>query len=97
MPIVFLIYVLTFFQCLSAIIIRHVYSRGENICSSEKASWFKSLYYSSLCMKNLNALDVDDLKIHFKARKSTILNYLQKVQKVNESIIEVYDQGDESV
>ena len=28
-------------------------------------------------MKNLNALDVDDLKIHFKARKGTILNYLQ--------------------
>ena len=48
-------------------------------------------------MKNLNALDVDDLKIYFKARKGTILNYLQKVQKVDESIIEVYDQGDESV
>ena len=45
-------------------------------------------------MKNLNALDVDYLKIHFKARKGTILNYLQKVQKVDESIIEVYDQGD---
>ena len=43
------------------------------------------------------ALDVDDLKIHFKARKGIILNYLQKVQKIHESIIEVYDQGDESV
>ena len=53
--------------------------------------------YITVCMKNLNALNVDDLKIHFKARKSTILNYLQKVQKVDESIIEVYDQGDESV
>ena len=41
--------------------------------------------YITLCMKNLNALDVDDLKIHFRARKSTILNYLQKVQKVDES------------
>ena len=48
-------------------------------------------------MKNLNALDVDDLKIHFRARKSTILNYLQKVLNVDESIIEIYDQGDESV
>ena len=48
-------------------------------------------------MKNLNVLDVDDLKIYFKARKSTILNYLQKFQKVDESIIEIYDQGDESV
>ena len=53
--------------------------------------------YITVCMKNLNALDVDDLKIHFKARKGTILNYLQKVQKVDESIIEAYDQGDESV
>ena len=48
-------------------------------------------------MKNLNALDVDDPKIHFRARKSTILNYLQKVLNVDESIIEIYDQGDESV
>ena len=53
--------------------------------------------YITVCMKNLNALDVDDLKINFRARKSTILNYLQKVQKVDESIVEVYDQGDESV
>ena len=53
--------------------------------------------YITVCMKNLNALDVDDLKIHFRARKSTILNYLQKVLNVDESIIEIYDQGDESV
>ena len=53
--------------------------------------------YITICMKNLNALDVDDLKIHFQAHKGTILNYLQKVQKVDESIIEVYDQGDESM
>ena len=53
--------------------------------------------YITVCMKNLNALDVHNLKIHFKARKGTILNYLQKVQKVDKSIIEVYDQGDESV
>ena len=55
------------------------------------------LLYIYRCMKNLHALDVDDLKIHFRARKGTILNYLQKVQKVDESIIEVYYQGDESV
>ena len=30
--------------------------------------------YITACMNNLNALDVDDLKIHFKARKGTILN-----------------------
>ena len=53
--------------------------------------------YITVCMKNLNALDVDDLKIHFRARKSTILNYLKKVLNVDESIIEIYDQGDESV
>ena len=53
--------------------------------------------YITVCMKNLNELDVDDLKIHFKARKGIILNYLQEVQKVDKSIIEVYDQGDESV
>ena len=47
--------------------------------------------YITVCMKNLNALDVDDLKIHFRARKSTILNYLQKVLNVDESIIEIYD------
>ena len=46
-------------------------------------------------MKNLKELDEDDLNIHFKAHKGT--SYLQKVQKVDESIIEVYDQGDESV
>ena len=50
--------------------------------------------YITVCMKNLNALDVNDLKIHFRTRKSTILNYLQKVQRVDESSIEVYDQGD---
>ena len=43
--------------------------------------------YITVCMKNQNALDVDDLKFHFKARKGTILNYLQKVQKGDESII----------
>ena len=53
--------------------------------------------YITVCMKSLNALDVDDLKIHFKPRKGIVLNYLQQVQKVNESIIEVYDQGDENV
>ena len=53
--------------------------------------------YITACTKNLNALDADDLKVHFKARKDIILNYLQKVQKVDESITEVYDQGDERV
>ena len=51
----------------------------------------------TVCMKNLKELDVDDPNIHFKARKGTILSYLQNVQKVDESIIEVYDQDDESV
>ena len=61
----------------------------------KRRAGLKSLYYSM--HENLNALDVDDLKIHFKPRKGIVLNYLQKVQKVDESIIEVYDQGDESV
>ena len=50
----------------------------------KKLVGFKS--YITVCMKNLNELDVDDLNIHFKARKGAILSYLQKVQKVDESI-----------
>ena len=61
----------------------------------KKRAGFKS--YITVCMKNLNELDADDLNIHFKAHKGTILSFLQKVQKVDESIIEVYGQGDESV
>ena len=61
----------------------------------KKRVGFKS--YITVCMKNLNELDADDLNIHFKACKGTILSYLQKVQKIDESIIEVYDQGDASV
>ena len=61
----------------------------------KKRARFKSCI--TVCMKNLNKLDVDDLNIHFKTRKGTILSYLQKIQKVDESIIENYDQGDEIV
>ena len=53
--------------------------------------------YTTVCMNKLNALDDEKLKIHFKSRKATILNQLQKVQRVEGSIIEIYDQGDESV
>ena len=37
--------------------------------------------YITVCMKNLNALDVDDLKIHFRARKSTIFELFAKSSK----------------
>ena len=48
-------------------------------------------------MNKLPELDDENLKIHLKNRKATILGHLLKVQKVDESIIEIYDQGDESV
>ena len=48
-------------------------------------------------MNNLKVLDDENLKIHFKNCKVTISSYLQKVQRVDESIIEIYGQGDESV
>ena len=48
-------------------------------------------------MNKLHELDDENQKFHFKNRKATILGYLQKVQKVDKSIIEIYNQGDESV
>ena len=48
-------------------------------------------------MNKLHEVDVDDLKIHFKNRKTAVSSYLQRVQRVDDSIIEIYDQDDESV
>ena len=53
--------------------------------------------YITECMNKPHKLDVDDLKSPFKTRKTTILGYLQKVQRLDDRIIEIYDQGDESV
>ena len=53
--------------------------------------------YITVCMNKMHKLDDENLKIHFKNSKATILSYLQNVQRVDESIIEIYDQGDESV
>ena len=52
--------------------------------------------YITVCMNKIHELDDENLKIHFKTGKATILSYFQKVQKVDNSIIEIYDQGDES-
>ena len=48
-------------------------------------------------MNKLSELDDENLKIHFKNCKAIILSYLQKVQRVDDIIIEIHDQGDESV
>ena len=58
-----------------------------------KRAGFKS--YIKVCMDKVVALSDDELKIHFKARKATIVDYLNKVKTVNETIIEVYDQAEE--
>ena len=43
-------------------------------------------------MDKLVALNDAELNIHFKARKVTILDYMDKVLTVDESIIDLYDQ-----
>ena len=53
--------------------------------------------YITVCMNKLHELDDENLKIHFKTSKVTILGYLQMVQRVDDSIIDIYDQGDGSV
>ena len=56
----------------------------------KKRAGYKS--YITVCKNKLDALEEDDLKIHFYSRKSTILEYLGKVQKFDESILDVYDR-----
>ena len=73
-----------------------MYAPEEKIATLvKKRAGLKS--YITVCMNKLNTLVDENLKIHFKSHKATILNQLQKVQRVDESIIEIYDQGDESV
>ena len=61
----------------------------------KKRAGFKS--FITVCMNKLNKLDDENLKIHFKNRKAIILSYLQTVQKEDNRIIEIYEQGNESV
>ena len=55
-----------------------------------KRAGYKS--YINVCVDKLIALDDAELNIHFKARKVTILTYMDKVLTVDESIIDLYDQ-----